>query len=179
MGWQSFPDTVTASKARAEMLDETIDVLTLMYQRKQFDYAGKHYHLKLTLMDEMHYPPKPIQQPRVPLWAVGFWPREKSLQRTLKCDGIIPEKLNAEGKAEEITPDDIRALKTYVATHRTLTTPFDIVMNGRTVDLEPSERQARLRAWKEAGVTWWIEGLWGDADENVREQIRRGPPQIY
>lgn len=33
MGWQSFPDEVTDSKARAEMLDETIDILTLLYQR--------------------------------------------------------------------------------------------------------------------------------------------------
>ena len=37
MGWQSFPDEVTDAKARAEMLDETIDILTLLYQRKQFD----------------------------------------------------------------------------------------------------------------------------------------------
>ncbi len=57
MGWQSFPDEVTDTKARAEMLDETIDILTLLFQRKQFDYDGKHYHLKLTLMDEIHYPP--------------------------------------------------------------------------------------------------------------------------
>lgn len=43
MGWQGFPDEVTDNKARVEMLDETIDILTLLYQRKQFDYDGKHY----------------------------------------------------------------------------------------------------------------------------------------
>jgi alkanesulfonate monooxygenase SsuD/methylene tetrahydromethanopterin reductase-like flavin-dependent oxidoreductase (luciferase family) len=68
MGWQAFPDEVTDTKARAEMLDETIDILSLLYQRKQFDYDGKRYHLKLTQLDEMHYPPKPLQQPRIPLW---------------------------------------------------------------------------------------------------------------
>ncbi|NUM46654.1 MAG: LLM class flavin-dependent oxidoreductase [Anaerolineales bacterium] len=178
MGWQSFPDEVTDPKTRAEMLDETIDILTLLYQRKPFDYEGKHYRLKLSLMDEMHYPPKPVQQPRIPLWAVGFWPRKKSMQRTLKCDGIIPEKLSAEGKAEDVTPEDIRAVKAYVEANRTLTTPFEIVMNGRTTELDPVERQEKLRAWKEAGVTWWIEGLWGDSEENVIEQIRRGPPRL-
>ncbi len=66
MGWHAFPDEVSDARARAEMLDETIDILTLLYQRQQFDYDGKHYHLKLTQMDVMHYPPKPIQQPRVP-----------------------------------------------------------------------------------------------------------------
>ncbi len=48
MGWQAFPDEVTDTKIRAEMLDETIDILDLLYQRKPFDYDGRHYHLKLT-----------------------------------------------------------------------------------------------------------------------------------
>ncbi|HNB53285.1 MAG TPA: LLM class flavin-dependent oxidoreductase [Anaerolineales bacterium] len=178
MGWQSFPDEVTDAKARAEMLDETIDILTLLYQREPFDYDGKHYHLKLTQMDQMHYPPKPVQQPRIPLWAVGFWPRQKSMQRALKCDGLIVEKLNAEGKGEEVTPDDVCAIKTYVDTHRTLTTPFEIVMNGNTTTLSLAERQEKLRAWKDAGVTWWIEGLWGDSEETVLEKIRQGPPVL-
>src|SRR5512137_1727473 len=40
MGWQAFPDEVTDTKTRAEMLDETIDILDLLYQRKPFDYHG-------------------------------------------------------------------------------------------------------------------------------------------
>jgi alkanesulfonate monooxygenase SsuD/methylene tetrahydromethanopterin reductase-like flavin-dependent oxidoreductase (luciferase family) len=80
MGWQGFPDEVTDTRARAEMLDESIDILTLLYQRKPFDYPGKHYHLKLTLVDEQHYPPKPVQQPRIPLWVTGCW--RKSSTRT-------------------------------------------------------------------------------------------------
>ena len=67
MGWQGFPDEVTETRVRAEMLDEGIDILTLLYRRKQFDYDGKHYHVKLTLVDEMHYPPPPLQKPRIPL----------------------------------------------------------------------------------------------------------------
>ncbi len=74
MGWQSFPDEVTDTRTRTEMLDESIDILTLLYQRKQFDYDGRHYHLKLSLLDEQHYPPKPLQQPRIPLWVVGIGP---------------------------------------------------------------------------------------------------------
>jgi len=92
MGWQAFPDEVSDGKARAEMLDETIDILKLLYQRVQFDYEGKHYHLKLTHMDLQHYPPKPVQQPRIPLWSVGIWPSQKSMRRALKCDGLFVEK---------------------------------------------------------------------------------------
>src|SRR5512141_1198080 len=114
MGWHAFPDEVTDTKARAEMLDETIDILTLLYQRKQFDYDGKHYHLKLTQMDPMHYPPKPVQQPRVPLWCVGLLPSKKSLQRVLKCDGVIVEKRGANNQPEDVTPQDICEIKAYV-----------------------------------------------------------------
>lgn len=178
MGWQSFPDEVTDTKARAEMLDETIDILTLLYQRRQVDYTGKHYHLKLTLMDEQHYPPKPVQQPRVPLWVVGIWPRKRSMQRVLKCDGILAEKMNRDGKSEEVTAADIHEMKAYVDANRSLTTPFDIVVGGKTAGLDGTRLQDKLLPWQEAGVTWWIEGLWGEPEEQVTERIRRGPPQL-
>ena len=176
MGWHAFPDEVSGTKARAEMLDETIDILTLLYQRKQFDYDGKHYHLKLTQLDEMHYPPKPVQQPRVPLWCVGLWPRKKSMERVLKCDGVIAEKISLEGKPQDITPDDICEIKAYVNANRTLSAPFDIVLNGKVADLDRPHLQDKLLPLIKAGATWWIEGLWGATEEAAVERIRRGPP---
>jgi hypothetical protein len=173
MGWQSFPDEVTDTRARAEMLDESIDILSLLYQRKQFDYDGKHHHLKLTLLDEQHYPPRPVQQPRIPLWVVGIWPRKKSMRRVLKCDGIIVEKTG-----EEVTPADICEIKSYVDANRTLTTPFDIVVVGKTVGLNHAQVQEKLLPRKEAGLTWWIEDLIGAPEEQVLERIRTGPPRL-
>jgi hypothetical protein len=173
MGWQSFPDEVTDTRARAEMLDESIDILSLLYQRKQFDYDGKHHHLKLTLLDEQHYPPRPVQQPRIPLWVVGIWPRKKSMRRVLKCDGIIVEKTG-----EEVTPADICEIKSYVDANRTLTTPFDIVVVGKPVGLNHAQVQEKLLPRKEAGLTWWIEDLIGAPEEQVLELIRTGPPRL-
>ncbi len=178
MGWQSFPDEVTDAKARAEMLDETIDILTLLYQRKQFDYEGKHYHLKLTLMEERHYPSKPVQQPRIPLWAPAIWPRKKSMQRILKCDGLFPEKVGPDGKPENVTPKDMSEMKAFVAANRTLTTPFDIVASGKTDGLNKAQQRDELWPWVEAGATWWIEGLWNESEEAVTERIRQGPPVL-
>lgn len=176
MGWHAFPDAVTDAKTRAAMLDETLDILTLLYQRQPFDYDGQHYHLKLTEMDVMHYPPQPVQQPRIPLWVPGLWPRQKSMQRVLKSDGLLVEKVGADGQPQEATPDDVRAIKAFVAANRTLATPFDIVMNGRSKDLAPAAQKETLLAWQDAGVTWWIEGLWGETEETVAQVIRRGPP---
>jgi hypothetical protein len=173
MGWQSFPDEVTDTRARAEMLDEGIDILTLLYQRKQFDYEGRHYHLKLTLLDEQHYPPKPVQQPRIPLWVVGLCPRKKSMRRVLKCDGVIVEK-----PGEEVTPADIREIKSYVDCNRTLTTPFDIVVVGKTAGLDFTQLQEKLLSRKESGLTWWIEDVIGEPEEKVIERIRQGVPRL-
>jgi hypothetical protein len=178
MGWQGFPDEVTDTRARAEMLDESIDILTLLYQRKQFDYDGRHYHLKLSLVDEQHYPPKPVQQPRIPLWVVGIWPRKKSMRRVLKCDGILAEKMSPEGKGEEVTPIDICDIKSYVDANRTLSTPFDIVVSGKTAGMDQSQLQDKLLPRQEAGLTWWVEDVIGNPEEQVIERIRTGPPRL-
>jgi alkanesulfonate monooxygenase SsuD/methylene tetrahydromethanopterin reductase-like flavin-dependent oxidoreductase (luciferase family) len=178
MGWQAFPDEVTDARARGEMLDEMIDILTLLYQRRQFDYDGKHYHLKLTQMDVMHYPPKPVQQPRILLWAVGIWPSARSMARALKCDGVIVEKRSGGGGPEALTPADVAEISAYAVAHRTLTTPFDIVVSGKTAGLDAAASEKKLRPWIDAGATWWIEDIWGLPAEAMRERIREGPPRV-
>jgi hypothetical protein len=177
MGWRSFPDEVTDNKARGEMLDEAIDILTGLFQRQQFDYPGRHFKVKLSLMDPMHYPPATIQNPRPPLWMVGVYPKRKSMQRVLKCDGIFPQKMDAEGKWSELTPADVTAIRDFVQTNRSLTTPFDIVVEGQSAKLEPPAAVARAAEWAQAGATWQVESLFDASDEQVQALIRRGPPR--
>ena len=35
---------------------------------------------------------------------------------------------------------------------------------------------SRLNAYEEAGVTWWVENVWGSADD-VRPRVSSGPPR--
>ncbi len=176
MGWHAFPDEPTDTKVRAGMLDETIDILTLLYQREQFDYNGQYYHLKLARMDLMHYPPKPVQQPRIPLWVPGIWPRMKSMRRMLKCDGLLPQKMNAKGELEPVTPPDLREMKANIDANRTLTTPFDYITEGKTGDLSPTQQQEVLQEWAVAGATWWVESLWELSEEQAANRLRKGLP---
>ncbi len=178
MGWQAFPDEVTDAKARAGMLDETIDILTLLFQRKASDYEGNHYHLKLTSLDEMYYPPKPVQQPRIPIWAPLIWPKKKSMRRILKCDGMLPEKFSPDGSPQEVTPDDLHEMKTFVDANRTPATPFDIVISGKTKDLTASGQQDKILPFQAAGATWWIEGFWDEPEEAAAHRIQQGPPAL-
>lgn len=171
-------DEVTDTRARAEMLDEGIDILTLLYSRKQFDYDGKHYHLKLTLVDEIHYPPPPVQKPRIPIWVVGAWPRMKSMKRILKCDGLLPAKMNKEGKFEEVLPADVREMKAFIDANRTTATPFDIVVEGKTASLGRAQISDKLNPWFEVGATWGIEGMWSDPEDQILSRILQGPPRL-
>jgi alkanesulfonate monooxygenase SsuD/methylene tetrahydromethanopterin reductase-like flavin-dependent oxidoreductase (luciferase family) len=178
MGWDSFPDEVTDTRARAEMLDEFIDLLTLLHRSKPFDYNGQYYRVALTRMGEEHYPPPPVQQPRVPLWVPGLWPRKASMRRVVKCDGVFVETVDPEGRPVAPTPADVRKIAAYVAANRTLTTPFDIVVSGETGSMSAAECQETLSAWAEAGATWWVEALWNASAEEVGARIGQGTPRL-
>jgi hypothetical protein len=100
------------------------------------------------------------------------------MQRVLKCDGMFLEKRSADGQPADVTPEDARQMKAFVAENRTLTTPFDIVASGKTTGMEASRQKDMLLPWQESGATWWIEGLWGESEEAVTERIRQGPPGL-
>jgi hypothetical protein len=179
MGWQHFANVPKDARTRAEMLDETIDLLTEMYQRRPFVHQGKHYQLDFSELDVRHYPPKPAQQPRPPLWVVGAWPRMKSMERILKCDGLLPMKMNAQNQFEEVTPADLAEMKAYVDAGRELPSPFDYVIEGKTAGLSSGEVGEKLGSWQSAGATWWIESTWGMAVEDLEVLIKHGPPGMY
>lgn len=171
----------TDRKTRAELLDEGLDVLYGLWQGQPFDYDGRHYHLQPT---DFSVPPPPVQQPRIPTWVVGVWPRMKSMRRVLRCDGLLPARMGPDGKlAETLQPDDIREMKAWLDQNRTSDTPFDIIWEGETPGDSPSEAAAIVRPWAEAGATWWNETRWNvlsdaNAPEIARERILQGPPRL-
>jgi Luciferase-like monooxygenase len=161
-------------KTRAKLLDESLEIITGLWSGQQFSYEGEHYHVRgMTLL------PPPMQTPRIPIWVVGAWPRAKSMQRVLRYDGLLPNKLDQDGRLAEIAPADIQAMKTYIDEHRASDTPFDIVWEGRTPGEDREKGAAIVRKWQEAGATWWLEAMWeSDATmDDVRERIEQGPPR--
>jgi hypothetical protein len=164
-------------KIRAEMLDESLDILDGLWSGEPFSYAGKHYHLR-----DVTFAPRPVQQPRVPIWVVGAWPRVKSMRRVLRCDGIIPCKMSPDGSVTDVTPADIPAIKTFVLEQRALTTPFDIIWEGETPGDDRAQALEIVQPWAEAGVTWWLEAVWQTPEtqggmEGMRARVRQGPPR--
>ena len=177
MGWSGFPDFPTDVRTRNEMLSESIDILTELHQSKQFDYEGKHYRVRLSQVDPMHYPPPTVQQPRVPVWIPAIWPRKNNVRRALKCDGMFPQKMNAEGQVVALTSEDVREIRAFVDENRPAGTTFDICVEGKTTDLDPQARRDAVQPWIEAGTTWWVESTWGADEPALLEAIRQGPPR--
>lgn len=180
-GFEEFGE-VTNRKTRAELLDESLDILMGLWRGQPFRYDGKHYHIQPT---QFMPPPPPVQQPRIPIWAVGAWPREKSMRRALRCDGLLPAMMGDDGKVamRPTTPDEVRAMKAYVAASRAETTPFDIVVEGSTPGDDAGKAAAMVRPYADAGATWWIEASWdaprdAEGQRQVFQRARQGPPRI-
>jgi alkanesulfonate monooxygenase SsuD/methylene tetrahydromethanopterin reductase-like flavin-dependent oxidoreductase (luciferase family) len=183
----------TDRKVRAQRLDEALEILDGLWSGEPFRYHGKHYEV-----EEMTFLPRPVQVPRIPVWVVGAWPREKSMRRVLRWDGVLPSRMKEDGSFAEMSPEDIRAMKAWVEERRRQTggvpaptdlvpsrsrPPFDIVMEGETPGDDAEKAAATVRPLAPAGVTWWLEAVWGSPEtqgglEGMRRRIKQGPPRI-
>lgn len=163
-------------KKRAQMLDESLEILQGLWSGQPFSYEGEHYHVQ-----EMAFLPTPVQSPRIPVWVVGAWPRKKSIQRALRYDGILPSKMQADGTFAEITPADLEEMKRFITEHRSETAPFDIIMEGETPGDDQEKAASIVQPLAQAGITWWLEAIWGAPEthggiEGMRARIKQGPP---
>jgi alkanesulfonate monooxygenase SsuD/methylene tetrahydromethanopterin reductase-like flavin-dependent oxidoreductase (luciferase family) len=157
-------------KTHGEMLDEGLDVLVGLWSGEPFSYVGKHYTIK-----EAQFLPRPVQQPRIPIIVAGNWPNKKPFRRAARWDGVAPMAREYEGV---LSPDDIRDLSAYMREHRESGEPFEVVLGGSTPGKDPKGERAKVAAYAEAGVTWWVEGFdWSNPLPQLRERIRQGPPR--
>ncbi len=162
----------TDKKVRAELLDESLEILAGLWSGEPFSFTGGHYKV-----EEMTFLPEPIQTPRIPVWVVGAWPSKKSMNRALRYDGLLAYTTHrAPGHVE---PDDIRAMKRYVEENRESDGPFDIIWEGETPGEDPERAAGIVAPFTEAGITWWMESPWTPPNDpdTLRERIRQGPPK--
>ena len=162
----------TSARERAERMDESLAILDGLWSGEPFAFDGRHYRF-----EAMRFLPRPVQRPRIPIWVVGAWPRDRSMQRTLRWDGLLPNTLDDEGRQAPTKPEDLRAMAAYVAANRVGGGPFDIIAEGQTPGGDPAEAAAIVEPWRDAGATWWVEGDWADwSVEKLRARIEAGPP---
>lgn len=174
-GFAAFGE-VTDRKQRAQMLDEGLAIITQLWTGEKVEYAGEYFAVTQT---QRAHPPC-VQQPRIPIWVVGAWPFEASINRALRWDGWITAKKQAGPELVQLSPDEIRAMVAYTREHRASDAPFDIVVEGVSANGDAAKAADDVRPYAEAGATWWIESLWecGHIDGYLRQRIEQGPPRV-
>lgn len=168
---------VTATRERAEMLDEGIDLIRLLWAGGR-EHHGTHYDYVCD-RDDLVNAVRPVQAD-IPIWVVGAWPKPKSMRRAARCAGVVPEYYLADGRAG--APQDVRELRAWLAENGARP-DVDVVSEGETPAGDRASASAHVRPWAEAGCTWWLETRWGSLETQAervaqaRERIAAGPPR--
>ena len=110
-------------RERAELLDAGLDALAGYWET---------------------FEPRPVQQPRIPVWIAARYPNRRPVRRAARWDGLFPIDLPR--------PDGLAELVGVVAELRAEETgPFDVVVtHDEDTDLAP---------WIAAGATWCLRGF--------------------
>src|SRR5436190_7698715 len=156
------------AKARAEMLDEALDIITALWTGEPVRFAGRHYQV-----DSVQNRLVPVQRPRVPIWVGGN--SAAAHRRAARWDGWTLGILVDETGRVVISPDDVAAQVADVVRHRTA--PFAIVVGGYS---EPTPAGvAMVRSYADAGAPWWLEEINGyrGSDDPMLARAKAGPPR--
>lgn len=166
--FKAFGDE-TGPRRRAEMLDESLEVIAGLQSGQPFSFVGKHYKISDAL-----FKPEPIQKPRVPVWVSAHWPFQRPLKRAARWDGVLPRPWN-EGP---ITPETISKIRDIILAQRQSETPFEIIKYGVTYGKDPAKDRAIVKEYEKAGVTWWIEEIFTSRGtlKKIHKRIAAGPP---
>jgi alkanesulfonate monooxygenase SsuD/methylene tetrahydromethanopterin reductase-like flavin-dependent oxidoreductase (luciferase family) len=162
----SFGDNPDA-RVRAEQLDEGLEILDRLWSGETTTHAGRHFDVAGAT-----FTPRPVQEPRIPVWIGGHWPGARPVRRAARWDGMF-----ALG-AQTLVPDDYRALTALVAAERGDLAGWDLVHASRPHD-RPADRRidaTLLAPYEAVGVTWWLEMFWPvGGTAAVLERAARAP----
>ncbi len=158
------------AKHRAELLDEGLAILAGLWRGEPFSYQGTHYRV-----EEVAFLPKPVQQPRIPIWVGGGWPNKGPVQRALRWDGAILYNETHGGPWQDMTAQEVRQLRGMVEQKRGPAGAYDIVVGGRRRSKDWQQEQALIQTLAEAGATWWVEWIPPSDRQTMRAAVKRGP----
>ena len=152
----------TASATRptpgaARLLDEGLDLLLALWSGEPVTHHGEAY-----TVDGLAFRPRPVQQPRIPVWVAARYPNRIPVRRAARYDGLFPIDLD--------TPAQLAELMGVVDDHRPPGTGhFDVA-----VVAPPGGRPAEFA---EAGATWWLQSFdqFTFTAAEVRAAIVAGP----
>lgn len=169
----------STARDRARLLDGVLDFLDRAFTGEKFTFESDDHAIS-----DVQFRPLPVQRPRPPVWVVGAWPSDRSMGRAARKDGVLLQRL---GGTDPLTPADVAAAVTWLRQRRAelamtgeVIAPdaFDVVLDG-VLPTDPAEREDKVAALAEAGLTWWTESRWEPIPpyQELLEVARNGPPR--
>ena len=86
---------ITDVRVRGERLDEGVELLCALWSGEEVDFHGEHF-----VADSVVALPRPLQQPRVPLWFAARGGALKPVRRAARYDGLFPIEVDGDQLAE-------------------------------------------------------------------------------
>lgn len=131
----------------AAMLDEALEVVSGLWSGEPFSHHGAHYR-----MDDVQFLPRPLQEPRIPVWVSALARNERTLGRAARWDGVLLGAMTADGGMEVLSPGAVAEVAARPDA------PADIVVAA------PAGTDPGL--YQDAGATWvlltgWLDDLRG------------------
>jgi len=152
------------ARTRGEMLDEGLEIVAGLWTGRPFSFRGTHFQV-----DDVTFLPRPVQEPRIPIWIGGGYPNPRPTRRALRWDGSCLYKETHGGPWEDMSPDDVQALRAAAGGR-----PFTIAVGGSRRRNDWEAERDHIRAVAAAGADWWIEWVPpGDRDTMVAA-VERG-----
>lgn len=144
-----------SNRELAGMLDESLELIFALWSGTEVSHSGKHYRA-----DGVTFLPRPLQQPRPPVWcAASGSGKPRPLRRAARLDGLFPD--NA-------TPESLGPMLEVVAAERGTLDGFDVVLQAH--------RGSDMDAFARAGATW---AFWSsyppDPVDDVMRAVIAGP----
>lgn len=162
--FEGFDEAATDDRQRAAIVDESLGVLLGLWSGATVDHEGDHLTVR-----GVRFLPRPLQEPRIPVWSAAIWPRTAGLRRSARLDGVMP----FDGRGNNFGGADVRRILDVVAAHRPeemRARPFDVVIAGAV-------QQMPLAELSDAGATWALEALIPLTPlAAAREAVDAGPP---
>jgi alkanesulfonate monooxygenase SsuD/methylene tetrahydromethanopterin reductase-like flavin-dependent oxidoreductase (luciferase family) len=153
-------------RVRAAMVDEFLEVLTLLWSGQEVNHHGAHYTVSgISLL------PTPLQTPRIPIWVGADSRYAAPRRRAARWDGFVPASESWPDGV--IAPDEFEAIVADIGAQRDERSAFDVVVIGDATGTHPTTDS--LPAYETAGVTWVLTQALSVDDAHHR--IRRGPPK--
>lgn len=178
IGWPTDPEFTRFHqeedlRVRGDMLDEGLDIVAGLWSGEPFSYEGDHYTI-----DEVTFLPRPLQQPRIPIWVAGMWPGGRPFRRAARWDGVAPIGYDGTGYPV-IEPGQLRDILELIGEHRQADGPYDATIANMWLG-DRAKARDEIAELEEAGATWARE-YW-DPDSGVSwedwlTEMMAGPPR--